>query len=179
MAGRGLGVAPGELPAVYDDVDIYVQPGAHGGAGFFSTLGDAVASGAKQLQKSSAVRGLEKKAVSYGATALRGAAEGALDGLGDSVATAVGVPEASPFIDKLVDRGMSSLQKRGEAALDEQIDASGRGHCAGMCGSGMRLAGAISEPRGAGMRLAGQVHHAGNGAMAGHPHAGSGMRLAS
>ena len=179
MAGNGLGVAPGELPAVYDDVDIYVQPGAHGGAGFFSTLGDAVASGAKQLQKSSAVRGLEKKAVKYGATAIRGAAEGALDGVADTVATAVGVPEASPFIDKLVDRGLSSLQKRGEAALDEQIDASGRGHCAGMCGSGMRLAGAISEPRGAGMRLAGQVHHAGNGAMAGHPHAGNGMRLAS
>ena len=72
MSGNGLGVAPGELPAVYDDVDIYVQPGAHGGAGFFSTLGDAVASGAKQLQKSTAVRGLEKKAVKYGATAIRG-----------------------------------------------------------------------------------------------------------
>ena len=49
MAGNGLGVAPGELPAVYDDVDIYVQPGAHGGAGFFSTLGDAVASGANPV----------------------------------------------------------------------------------------------------------------------------------
>ena len=92
MAGNGLGVTPGEVPAVYDDVDIYVQPGAHGGAGFFSTLGDAVAKGAKQLQKSTAVRGLEKKAVSYGATALRTATEGALDGLGDTVATAVGAP---------------------------------------------------------------------------------------
>ena len=30
MGGNGLGVAPGELPAIYDDVDIYVQPGAHG-----------------------------------------------------------------------------------------------------------------------------------------------------
>eukprot|EP01043_Picozoa_sp_COSAG02_P115410 COSAG02_NODE_51769_length_312_cov_0.694836_1_plen_61_part_01 len=38
MGGNGLGVAPGELPAIYDDVDIYVQPGAHGGRGFFSTL---------------------------------------------------------------------------------------------------------------------------------------------
>ena len=42
MGGNGLGVAPGELPAIYDDVDIFVQPGAHGGRGFFSTLGDAV-----------------------------------------------------------------------------------------------------------------------------------------
>ena len=39
MGGNGLGVAPGELPAIYDDVDIFVQPGAHGGRGFFSTLG--------------------------------------------------------------------------------------------------------------------------------------------
>ena len=116
--GNGLGVAPGELPPVYDDVDIFVQPGKHGGAGFFSTLGDAVAKGAKELQKSSAVRGLEKKAVSYGAKALRGAAEGALDGVADTVATAVGAPEASPFVDKLIDRGLSSLQKRGEAAID-------------------------------------------------------------
>ena len=45
MGGNGLGVAPGELPAIYDDVDIYVQPGAHGGRGFFSTLGDAVSNG--------------------------------------------------------------------------------------------------------------------------------------
>ena len=28
MGGNGLGVAPGELPAIYDDVDIFVQPGA-------------------------------------------------------------------------------------------------------------------------------------------------------
>jgi hypothetical protein len=177
MGGNGLGVAPGELPPMYDDVDIFVQPGAHGGRGFFSTLGDAVSKGAKELQKSSAVRGLEKKAVSYGAKALRGAAEGALDGVADSVATAVGAPEASPFVDKLIDRGLSSLQKRGEAAIDERIDASGRGHC--MCGNGMRLAGHVTEPRGAGMRLAGQVHHAGNGYIAGPPHAGSGMRLAA
>ena len=95
------------------------------------------------------------------------------------MATAVGVPEASPFVDKLIDRGLSGLQKRGEAAIDEQIDASGRGHCAGMCGSGMRLAGATTEPRGAGMRLAGQVHHAGNGRVNGYPHARSGMRLAA
>ena len=25
MAGNGLGVSPGELPAVYDDVDIFVH----------------------------------------------------------------------------------------------------------------------------------------------------------
>jgi hypothetical protein len=178
MGGNGLGVAPGELPAIYDDVDIYVQPGAHGGRGFFSTLGDAVSKGVKKLQSSSAVRGLEKKAVGYGAKALRTAAEGALDGVADSVATAVGAPEASPFIDKLIDRGMGSLQKRGEAYLDEQIDASGRGHC--MCGNGMRLAGAITEPRGAGMRLAGVSHHGGMGHnLSGPPHAGSGMRLAA
>ena len=30
---------------------------------------------------------------------LRGAAEGALDGLADTVATVVGAPEASPFVD--------------------------------------------------------------------------------
>ena len=35
------------------------------------------------------------------------------------MATAVGVPEASAFVDKLIDRGLSSLQKRGEAAIDE------------------------------------------------------------
>ena len=56
MGGNGLGVAPGELPAIYDDVDIYVQPGAHGGRGFFSTLGDAVSKGVRKLQSSSAVR---------------------------------------------------------------------------------------------------------------------------
>ena len=177
MGGRGIGVAPGELAAIYDDVDIFVQPGAHGGRGWFSTLGDAVSKGVKQLQKSSAVRGLEKKAVSYGAKALRGAAEGALDGLADTVATAVGAPEASPFVDKLIDRGLGSLQKRGEAYLDEQIDASGRGHC--MCGNGMRLAGAITEPRGAGMRLAGVAHGGMGYGITGPPHAGMGMRLAA
>ena len=31
MGGNGLGVAPGELPAIYDDIDIFVMPGAHGG----------------------------------------------------------------------------------------------------------------------------------------------------
>ena len=69
------------------------------------------------------------------------------------------------------------MSPEGEAAIDDQIDASGRGHCAGMCGSGMRLAGHVTEPRGAGMRLAG-VPHAGSG-YTGPPHAGSGMRLAS
>ena len=78
----------------------------------------------------------------------------------------------------VIDKGMGSLQKRGEAIIDEQIDASGRGHC--MCGNGMRLAGAITEPRGAGMRLAGVSHHGGMGyAITGPPHAGSGMRLAA
>jgi hypothetical protein len=179
MGGNGLGVAPGELPPMYDDVDIFVQPGAHGGRGFFSTLGDAVSKGAKELQKSSAVRGLEKKAVSYGAKALRGAAEGALDGVADSVATAVGAPEASPFVDKLIDRGLSSLQKRGEAAIDERIDASGRGHCAGMCGGSMRLAGHVTEPRGAGMRHSDVSYLGGMGhSITGPPHAGFGMRLA-
>ena len=178
MGGNGLGVALGELPAIYDDVDIYVQPGAHGGRGFFSTLGDAVSKGVKKLQSSSAVRDLEKRGVAYGAKALRTATEGALDGVADSVATAVGVPEASPFIDKLIDRGMGSLQKRGEAIIDEQIDASGRGHC--MCGGSMRLAGTITEPRGAGVRMSdvsylGGMRHS----ITGPPHAGMGMRLAS
>ena len=62
LAGKGIGVPPGGLPEAYASVDIYVQPG-QGGKGWWTTLSDAVESGAKELQSSALVWGLEKKAV--------------------------------------------------------------------------------------------------------------------
>ena len=85
----------GDLGDVHslDDIRLFIEPGhfGPGGDGLWSTLGSEV----KKVQKSGIVRGLEKKAVNYGAKALRGATEGALDGVGDTVATAIGIPDSS------------------------------------------------------------------------------------
>jgi hypothetical protein len=107
----------------------------------WSTLGSKV----KKVQKSGIVRGLEKKAVNYGAKALRGAAEGALDGIGDTVATAIGIPEVAPALDGLIDRGANALQKKGISYLDDKIDQSGNGIRYTASGGGMRMAGAHTQ----------------------------------
>ena len=128
----------GDLGDVHalEDVRLFVEPGHFGGDGLWSDLGSEV----KKVQKSSIVRGLEKKAVNYGAKALRGATEGALDGIGDTVATAVGIPEVAPALDAAIDRGASALQKRGIAYLDDKIDQSGNSVRYMASGGGMRIA---------------------------------------
>ena len=148
-----------------DDIQLYVEPGHFGGNGFWSDLGKEV----KKIQKSDVVRGLEKKAVNYGAKALRGAAEGALDGIGDTVATAIGIPEVAPVLDSAIDKGASALQKRGIEYLDEKIDQSGKGVRYMASGGGMRLSG-VHTQSGDGMRLSGQGHGKAH-------HCGCGMRL--
>ena len=148
LGGRGLGDVH-ELK----DIQLYVEPGHFGGAGFLSDLGSEV----KKIQKSGLVRGLEKKAVNYGAKALRGAAEGTLDGIGDTVATAIGIPEVAPALDGMIDRGASALQKRGIEYLDDKIDQSGKGMRYMASGGGMRMASTHTQS-GKGMRLSGQGH---------------------
>ena len=130
-----------------DDIQLFVEPGHFG-----------------------VVRGLEKKAVNYGAKALRGATEGALDGLGDTVAASIGIPEVAPALDGFIDRGATALQKRGIAYLDDKIDASGRGVRYMAAGGGMRMSSTHTQS-GRGMRMSGQGH-CGCGV-----HAGEGMRL--
>ena len=166
IGGDGLGVPPGELADTFAHVDIFVQPG-QGGKGWWSTLADTVSDGAKELQSSSLVRGLEKKAV--GAAQKYGTK--ALQGLADSALAETGVGEA---LAPLANRAIASGTKRLESWADEQIDASGKGHT---CGSGMRLAGQIAQPRGAGIRLSGAQSF--GSALSGPPHAGGRMRLAA
>ena len=158
----------GDLGDVHslDDIRLFVEPGHFGGDGLWSTLGSEV----KKVQKSGIVRGLEKKAVNYGAKALRGAAEGALDGIGDTVATAIGIPEVAPALDGLIDRGANALQKKGISYLDDKIDQSGNGIRYMASGGGMRMIGAHTQS-GQGMRLSGQGHGGKSG------QCGCGMRL--
>ena len=101
------------------------------------------------------------------------------------------------MVDKLVDKGVKELEKKGTAYVDQKIDASGKGH-GGVrymsAGGGMRLAGSGTQV-GTGMRLAGNgMRLAGGGwdsivtgfheDMAERakrhqvPHSGNGMRLA-
>ena len=159
QAGNGLGVPAGML----EDVPIYVRAG-QGGRGWWSSLGSALKTGVKELQKSSVVRDAEKGLVNYGAKAVRTAAEGALDGLGDYIA-----PEFAPMIDGAVDRGLSSLQKRAVSAADSAIDASGRGHCPHCHGGhgGMALSGTRITHGGNGMRLSQRPQYGGAMALAG------------
>ena len=159
----------GDLGDVHslDDIKLFIEAGHFGGTGLWSTLGNEV----KKVQKSSIVRGLEKKAVNYGAKALRGAAEGALDGIGDTVATAIGIPEVAPALNTLVDRGANALQKKGISYLDDKIDQSGNGIRYMASGGGMRMIGAHTQS-GQGMRLSGQGHGGKSG------QCGCGMRLA-
>jgi hypothetical protein len=154
----------GDLGDVHalEDIRLFVEPGHFGGDGLWSDLGSEV----KKAQKSSIVRGLEKKAVNYGAKALRGATEGALDGIGDTVATAIGIPEVAPALDGMIDKGASALQKRGIAYLDDKIDQSGNGIRYMASGGGMRMV-STHTISGGSMRLSGQghgkAHHCGCG----------------
>ena len=120
----------GALGDVHDlkDLKLYVEPGDFGGEGWWSDLGSEVKKVAKKVQQNPVARQLEKKAVNYGAKALRGAAEGLVDGVGDTAATFLGVPELSVPLDAAVDRGLSSVQRAGTKWLDDKIDASGSGH---------------------------------------------------
>jgi hypothetical protein len=157
----------GALGDVHDleDFKLYVEPGDFGGDGLWSDLKSEV----KKVQKNPIARKLEKKAVSYGAKALRGIAEGAADGIGDTAATFVGVPEIAAPLDAAIDRGLSSVQKAGTKYLDDKIDASGKGHSVrymAPSGGGLRMSG-VSTHSGGALRLAGQghgkAHHCGCG----------------
>ena len=151
-----------------DDVKLFVEAGDFGGEGLWSDMKSEV----KKAQKSSIVRGLEKKAVNYGAKALRGVAEGAADGIGDTAATFLGVPEVSVPLDAAIDRGLSSVQKAGTKYLDDKIDASGRGsgvRYLAPSGGGMRMSGVPTHSGGA-MRLSGQGHGKAH-------HCGCGLRM--
>jgi hypothetical protein len=157
----------GALGDIHDleDFKLYVEPGDFGGDGLWSDLKSEV----KKVQKNPIARKLEKKAVSYGAKALRGIAEGAADGIGDTAATFVGVPEIAAPLDAAIDRGLSSVQKAGTKYLDDKIDASGKGHGVrymAPSGGGMRMANVETHSGGA-LRLAGQghgkAHHCGCG----------------
>ena len=54
-----------------EDLKLYVEPGDFGGEGWWSDLGSEVKSVAKRAQQNPLVRAAEKKAVNYGAKALR------------------------------------------------------------------------------------------------------------
>jgi hypothetical protein len=160
------GGALGDVHAL-DDLKLFVEPGEFGGNGFFSDLGSEVKKVASRAQKSDLVRGVEKKAVSAGATALRGATEGLVDGVGDTAATFLGMPELSVPLDAAVDRGMSSLQKAGTKYLDDKIDASGSGvRYMAPSGGGMRMSN-VATHSGSGLRISGsghgKAHHCGCG----------------
>ena len=128
------------------------------GAGWFGDRWDDVKKVAKNVQKSSVVRDIEKGAVSAGSKALRGIAEVGLDGAADLAATAIGMPELSAPIDAAIDRGASALQKRGASYLDNKIDQSGKGiRYMSPSGGGLRLAGAGTQVAN-GLRLAGSGH---------------------
>ena len=192
-----------EAALMDDDDDIY-RPAGMGGEGWWDDAQKEVKRVAKKVQKSSAVRGLEKRAVKAGADVLRGAATAATDGIADSALTSLGVPEFAPLADQLINKGTKSLEKRGVDYLDQKIDASGRGYGGvrymSPAGGGLRLAGHGTQV-GAGLRLAGSgpaghhrmpdgsimknSHHKGRGHcgcghMEGHGLrlAGSGLRLA-
>ena len=112
--------------AQLEDDPLYL-PAGQMGYGWWDDAWKETKRVAKQVQSSDAVRGLEKRAVAAGAKALRGAVEGATDGLADTALTAIGAPELVPAADALIDRGAKALQRKGTEYLDQQIDASGRG----------------------------------------------------
>ena len=160
--------------ALMDDDDEIYRPAGMGGEGWWSDAQKEVKRVAKKVQKSSAVRGLEKRAVKAGADVLRGAATAATDGMADSALTSLGVPEFAPLADQLISKGAKSLEKKGVDYLDQKIDASGKGvRYMSAAGGGLRLAGHGTQV-GTGLRLAGSGHMCGNGLRL----AGSGLRLA-
>ena len=129
-----------------------------------------------------------QSAVKVGGKTLRGAVETGLDGVADSALTALGAPELAPMADKLIDKGVKQLEKKGTSYLDQQNDKSGKGY-GGVrymsASGGMRLAGSGTQV-GAGMRLAGNGmswHNVARGIRhkrerAFGPVSGQGMRLA-
>eukprot|EP01045_Picozoa_sp_COSAG04_P014354 COSAG04_NODE_1070_length_8477_cov_17.005729_8_plen_261_part_00 len=130
IGGKGIGVAPGELADAYESVDIYVQPG-QGGKGWWSTLSDAVEKGAKEIQSSAVVRGLEKKAVGaaqkYGTKALQGLADSALaeTGIGE-VLRSLNQTSPAPYPPTIPPRPLPSdiPTLRGPAPLPSSCDTS-------------------------------------------------------
>jgi len=166
-----------------DDL-LFVAAGEMYGDGWWGDRWKDVKKAAKTVQKSQAVRDLEKGVVTVGAKALRGAAETGLDAAADSALTAVGAPELAPMADKLIHKGANYLQTRGVKALDDAIDKSGKGRRVRYImpsGGGMRLAGGPTR-LGSGMRLAGHqgqgMRLAGHGQMMSGGVVGNGMRLA-
>ena len=156
-------------PAVLDDDEIYL-PAAQLGMGWWDDAWKEVKSVAKRVQKNPVVRGLEKRAVEAGTSALRGAAETGVAGAADAALTALGMPELAPAADKLIDKGAAALQKKGTAYLEQQIDASGRGiRYMSPAGGGLRTAGMQSQV-GVGLRLSGQGHE--------RQHCGGALRIA-
>ena len=149
-----------EAALMNPDDDIY-RPAGLGGDGWWDDAVSEAKRVGKKIQRSSAVRNLEKRAVKAGADVLRGAAETAVSGAADSTLTALGVPELAPMATKLVDKGASYLEKKGTDYLDQQIDASGRGYGGvrymSPAGGGLRLAGHGTQV-GTGLRLAGSGH---------------------
>ena len=167
--------------ALMDDDDDLYRPAGLGGDGWWDDRYEDVKRTAKKVQKSSAVRGLEKRAVKVGADVLRTAGEAAVSGAADSALLSPGAPEFAPLAGKLIDRGSKALEKKGVAYLDQKIDASGSGVRYMSSGGGLRLAGHRTQI-GTGLRLAGSgCGHTGNGlrlAGSGLRLSGSGMRLA-
>ena len=146
-----------EAALMDDDDDIY-RPAGMGGEGWWDDAQKEVKRVAKKVQKSSAVRGLEKRAVKAGADVLRGAATAATDGLADSALTSLGAPEFAPLADQLINKGAKALEKKGTDYLDQKIDASGRGYGGvrymSPAGGGLRLSSHRTQV-GLGLRLAG------------------------
>ena len=148
-------------PRLQDEDNIFLAAGDQFGSGWWGdrwkNVKTGVSKAAKAVQSSQAVRDLEKSAVKVGAKTLRGAVEVGLDGVADTALTALGAPEFAPMVDKLVDKGVRQLEKKGTAYVDQKIDASGKGH-GGVrymtAGGGMRLAGSGTQV-GSGLRLAG------------------------
>ena len=148
-------------PRLQDKDNIYLAAGDQFGSGWWGdrwkNVKTGVSKAAKAVQSSQAVRDLEKSAVKVGAKTLRGAVESGLDGVADTALTALGAPEFAPMVDKLVDKGVKTLEKKGTAYVDQKIDASGKGH-GGVrymsAGGGLRLSGSGTRV-GSGLRLAG------------------------
>ena len=113
--------------ALMDDDDDLYRPAGLGGDGWWDDRYEDVKRTAKKVQKSSVVRGLEKRAVKVGADVLRTAGEAAVSGAADSALLSLGAPEFAPLAGKLIDRGAKALEKKGVAYLDQKIDASGSG----------------------------------------------------
>ena len=131
------------------DEDIYLAAGDQfGDGGWWGDRWKEIKKGVKAVQSNQAVRDLEKSAVKVGSKALRGAVETELGGVADTALTSLGAPERAPFADKLIDKGVKKLEKKGTDYLDQKIDASGNGH-GGVrymsAGGGMCLAGSGTQ----------------------------------